>query len=406
MKTWNNLLEKLGVTVEKNVLRIVTDSREVKPGDLFVAINTGCRYIDDALNKGAVLVVSQISHPSDQVLLVGDAVLWLGQLASLYRETLSATVIGITGSVGKTSLSKFLGQALSKCGNTVFPQGSFNNEIGVPITLLAADENTTFLVVEMGVAKPGDMDYLVDIVKPSIVIVTEVGPTHLRALGSREGVWEEKQKILRYASIAILNADSIKMPEKDGCRYIWFGRSGSFTIERGAIRSEGKRYPYELEEGMEHRLYTYAAAHAVFSVLSLTPNFSEISWPSSRLERKHHPSGAWIIDDCYNANFTSYVVALKYIVKQKNYKIILGEMGDLGKQAEYYHMFLGRVLNYLNVGKVIMVGKLHKMTMQVFLGEVIYFPSTEELKKSLVFEKDTNVLLKGSRHLHLEEVLA
>lgn len=399
--TWKSIFNTLGIAIPKNIESIVLDSRDAKDNTVFIALRSGHDYIEEALNQGSY-VISEREYTSDRVFLVKSTEAFLMDLAKLHRARLKGQVIGITGSVGKTSLTQLLRQSLPQ--GTVGTQGNQNNEIGVPWTLLQAKVDTPYIVVEMGIAKPFDMDVLVEIVKPDIAVITHIGPTHLQDLKTIEGVWLEKKKILRYAKAMVLNQDSIHWPLTGNI--LWFGRSSDINIKGQEIQIGSKVYAYD-PKGIDYRMYAYAAAHGVFEALGISPNFDHVIWPDMRLERIEHPLGGELIVDCYNASFPAYIAAIRYMVKKPSYQIILGEMGGLGDRSVHYHRMLGHVLNYYHVDQVVMYGKAHQATMQTFLGEVLQVSGIEELKAWLnqSVKKGRSILIKGSRHLEMEQLL-
>lgn len=398
---WKKILELLGITIPDDIQHIVVDSREVGQSDLFIAINSGHLYVDEALNRGA-WVLSSKPHPSKKVFQVKDTVYYLGLIAKEYRKSLKATVIGVTGSVGKTSLTQFLKQALP--GKVIAPMNNFNNEIGLPLTILKADQNTQYLVCEMGVSKPGDMDYLADILRPNVGMITHIGPTHLQWLKDNDGVWKEKRKLAKYSQHMIMNLDAIYWPIEG--HSTGYGSKAEIQITGSTIRVRNKVYQYDLE-GVQYRIYIYAASHALFNYLGLKADFSQIKWPKMRMEVLKHISGAEVIMDCYNANLLSYIAALDYISKKTNFIIVLGGMTELGHRSLYYHGLLGRVLNKMNIDFVAMYGKYHTATMETFLGEVLYFDDKRKLKiwLSKQMKEGVSILVKGGRSLQMEEVL-
>lgn len=396
---WKNILNTVGIAVREEVRSIVVDSRQAKRNDLFIAINSGHDYIDDVLDIGG-WVISEKPHPSDRVFLVDNSVVKLGEIAKEYRKTLNATVIGITGSMGKTSLTQFLAQVLP----CVATSGNQNNEIGLPLTILKADKDTKYLVCEMGIMNKGDMDYIASILSPDIGIITHIAAVHLEQLKDLQGVFEEKYRLANYSKQMILNKDAIKWPVKESVT--WFGKSADIKIKDNSVSVGDKVYHYDLK-GVGYRIYTYACAHALFNILGLEPHFENINWPAMRMQTIKHSSGAEVIIDCYNANLLSCIAALQYIVTKPKYLIVLGEMAGFGETSSYYHEMLGRVLNKLRVDKVVMLGDHHKATMRTFLGEVEFFNSKDELKKwlDLQMQEGISVLIKGSRHLKMEELI-
>ena len=394
---WQRLFSQLGIDTCGTIKRVVTDSREVKQGDAFIALNSGWKYIDEALLAGASIVISSKPHEHDSVYVVHDTTRFLGQLARLYREALPATVIGITGSVGKTSLTQLLSQSLLLHGKVTATEGNQNNEIGSALTILSATLDTKYLVVEMGVAKPGDMQTLMEIVRPDISVVTKIGPSHLEKLHNRQGVWKEKSQILS-GSIGIVNADCAWCMRSENVMTFGYHRDADICITN-------IQHAYDTQ--LVSRRYAIAAGLAVFKVLGLDANFSNISWPSARLETLQHTSGASIINDCYNANLISYIEAIQYASGFSHRLLVLGEMGGLGEEAGHYHQLLGHVLNRFHIDHVFLVGALHQSTLTTYLGEAEYMSDVSVLKSRLsqILRPEMTVLLKGSRHLKMEAVL-
>lgn len=403
---WNDCLAQLGIKLKDKVLTIQTDSRAIKPGDLFIALNSGFQYIDEALLRGAVCVISPKEHMHAKVITVEDTTLWLMALAKLYRQSLKTLVIGVTGSVGKTSMVQMLGQCLGRYAKTYHTQGNENNEIGVAKTLIATPIDAQYLIIEMGVAKSMDMDALVDMVNPSIGVITHIGPSHLAGLNSSKGVWEEKRKMLRLCNWCIVEEGYDK--DYRG-RVTTFGISQQSDVvigDRGVIIGD-KQYVVSLPEGFAYRMRFYAIAYAIYDYLNLIPNFTDIVWPLGRMSCIEHPSGAMIFDDSYNANILSYHVALRNIRQYPQPIVILGEMGGLGHQSKHYHELLGLMLNYHQIAQVWAYGDLHQYTLLTYLGELNWYHDKSQLKEDLcsALKPGQYVLVKGSRHLQLEELL-
>lgn len=389
---WNTLFSKLGIETTQPILGICTDSRQIKPGDVFVAINKGSLYIGEALHKGAVYVVSSHLSTHDAVFHVDCSVVWLGELAELYRKELAATVIGVTGSVGKTSLTQLLYYSLQKFGKTAATYGNENSEIGVALTVLRAPLDAKYLIVELGISKPKDMDYIAKIANPDIAVITKIGPSHLARLGSRQGVWQEKAKVLHYAKYAVLNKNCRYCKQYEGHDVKWFSADEYLENENNVDR-------YKAE--------AYAAVNAVSEILGVQSVFQGFCWPSSRLTTVKHQSGAVIIDDCYNANYLSYITALKYIRGASFKLVIVGEMGDLGESSQHYHQMLAYALNEMQVDTVILFGKETKCMLHMVMADVICVANKQDLSTLIqqYLVPDATILIKGSRHLKLEEVL-
>lgn len=186
----------------ESIYSITTDSRKVKQGDLFIAIKgehfDGNHFVDMALDNGAVAVLSSISHKSPRVITVPDTVKALGKLASGYRDMLDIPVISITGSSGKTTTKDMIFYALNSQCNAYRTEGNFNNEIGMPLTILNSDEEHDVMILEMGMSSLGEIKYLCSIAKPNIGVITNIGTAHLEQLGSQEKIFEAKMEITSF----------------------------------------------------------------------------------------------------------------------------------------------------------------------------------------------------------------
>ncbi|MCP8352540.1 UDP-N-acetylmuramoyl-tripeptide--D-alanyl-D-alanine ligase [Candidatus Synchoanobacter obligatus] len=379
------------------------DSRVVRNGDVFVALNTGGEYINHALDQGASAVVTTVDSDHPKVHVVGCTTRWLGELARAYRLQLNATVIGVTGSVGKTSLTQCLRYSLGHHAQVIATLGNENNELGVCFTLLRAYELTEFVIVEMGVAKPGDMDILVDIVRPDIAIVTHIGPSHLEFLKNREGVWAEKQKIMRFAT-GVIVPDS--MVSKSQMKTISFGVSPYADVVVSETELTFGHQRMSLVGIPSYRKNMIAAAFALHVYLKIPMNLSGIKWPRLRMSTYIHLSGAKIIEDCYNANYSSCLVSLQHAAQENVDLVVLGEMAGLGHLSAYYHELLGHVLSTLGIREVWLIGVHHQATLLSYMGEATYYHCKKVLEKDLncFLRPGVVVLVKGSRHLALEEV--
>lgn len=421
---------------------IATDSRKVKPGDLFVALkgetHDGHDYVNDALENGAV--AAMVSTPiEDLSLLVDDTLQGLGKLAKYHRHNLTAKIIGITGSSGKTSTKDLLAETLKQFGSTVSPEGSFNNEIGLPNTILSADKSTDFLILEMGMRGLGHIDYLCEIAAPDVAVLLNVGSAHLEMLGSREAIAQAKGEILGRltpAGTAVLFADDplvMAQAKNLSAKLITFGQSenamvkiSELLLDQNAMPTftvsyQGQTNSVALNMVGEHQAFNAAAViaiglalgldfSAVCAAVSKTRNISK--W---RMEVTELANGITLVNDSYNANPESMragLKAVKAMAGRRRTWAVLGEMRELGTHAADAHDEIGRLCVRLDINRLVAVGagaKLIQMGASLegsWGDESIHVDSIEKATELLKSELKTGdiVYLKASRAIGLESV--
>jgi UDP-N-acetylmuramoyl-tripeptide--D-alanyl-D-alanine ligase len=369
---------------------VVTDSRRCAPGDLFVAIvgdnHDGHDHAGDAVAAGAVGVLAsrELDVPC---VLVEDTVLALGRLARAVVDRLPAlTVVGVTGSSGKTSTKDLLAQVLPVLGPTVAPVGSFNNEIGLPATALGASADTRFLVSEMGARGIGHIRYLCGITPPRIGVVLNVGSAHVGEFGGRDAIALAKGELVESVpdaadgGVAVLNADDAlvsAMRSRTVGRVVTFGESeradvratdvvldaaarAAFTLRHG---DDDARVSLSLH-GRHHVSNALAAAAVLLSCgadLATTARALSHAGPVSRwrMEVSTRPDGVTVVNDAYNANPESVLAALDALAAMSTGRrswAVLGEMRELGDLAEAEHERVGRAAAGLGIGHVVAVG--------------------------------------------------
>lgn len=377
---------------------VVVDSRKVVPGALFVALPgehvDGHDFAARAVADGAALVLAarQLDEPC---VVVDDVQAALGELArhvlATLRERGDVRVVGVTGSVGKTTTKDLLGQLLRAEGPTVVPQGSFNNEIGLPLTVLEADATTRFLVLEMGASGVGHLTYLTRIAPPDVSVVLTVGSAHLGEFGGIEAVARAKSEIvtgLAPGGTAVLNADDLRVAAMAGVapgEVVTFGtipsadvraedlridRTGraSFTL-RTRTPADGTPAVAAVTLGLvgEHHVTNALAAATAALRLGVAPpdvaaRLSDASALSPhRMQVTERPDGVTVIDDSYNANPDSMRAALKALAvvagRDRRSVAVLGEMLELGDDARVAHDDIGRLVVRLNIKLLVVVGE-------------------------------------------------
>ena len=422
----------------------VADSRAAGPGDLYVAIVgervDGHDFSDAAHAAGAVVTLG--SRPTGQPTIVvpGDPVDALGRLASHTLDRLpAARVVAITGSSGKTTTKDLIATLLEDVGPTVAPSGSFNTEVGLPLTILRATEDTRFLVLEMGARGIGHVAALCRIAPPDVSVVLNVGSAHLGEFGSREAIGRAKGEIIEALDadgLAVLNADDpivAGMVARSVAPIVTFGsspnadvRAVGLTLDPSARATFTLHTPSgdaEVQMAMvgEHMAANACAAAAVALHFGMTPaRAAELlasAQPRSRwrMEITTTASGVTVVNDAYNANPESMRAALRSLaaMRGKGRTIaVLGEMRELGADSIAEHDEVGRLAVRLDISKTIAVGQGARA---LYLGaaqegswneEAVFVADVDaaiELLRGLVQPGDV-VLVKASRSIGLEAV--
>ena len=337
---------------------IRADSREVGPGELFVALNTGVRYVEDARERGAATLV-----PRDQ-----EAA--LAVLAGLVRSKSDARVVAVVGSTGKTSTKDILGALCAPHAATVWAERSLNNEIGLPLTVLRLEPETQILVTEMGMRGLGQIAELCAIARPDVVVVTRIGPEHLELLGNVERVAvanAEAITTLPPGGVAVVPAHAPELEPFLDRDDVVLRRFDPADVELedglGRFRVDGRVVELELPFTQRHHaLNALAALHAYAGLgLPLERAFegaAGIRLSPWRGEELALPGGGFVVNDAYNANPDSMRAALEHLVERgagRRLVAILGEMAELGEASEGFHREIGRLASDLGV-EVIGVG--------------------------------------------------
>ena len=365
---------------------VVTDSRAVQPGALFVAFAgehvDGHDYAERAVAAGAVAVLAArpVGVPA---IVVPDVTAALGALARRVVERLGTTTVALTGSAGKTSTKDLIAQLLERKGPTVYPAGNLNNEIGLPLTALRAAEDTEHLVLEMGARYIGDIRYLTGLVPPKIGLVLNVGTAHIGEFGGREQIAEAKGEIVEALpedGVAVLNADDPlvrAMASRTKARVVLFGEADDADVRAENVRlTESGQPAFRLHTPTgcsdvtlrlygEHHVSNALAAAAVAHELGMSAEeiataLSEAGSLSRwRMEVTERPDGVTVVNDAYNANPESMRAALRALAamgKGRRTWAVLGQMAELGDEALAEHDAVGRLAVRLNVGKLVAVG--------------------------------------------------
>ncbi|MBX3689261.1 UDP-N-acetylmuramoyl-tripeptide--D-alanyl-D-alanine ligase [Dokdonella sp.] len=415
---------------------VAIDSRQPMPGALFIALrgeqHDGHDFAADAARNGAaaLLVERPLAIALPQI-VVTDSQLALGELAHAVRRRSSARVIGITGSNGKTTVKTLLASILTRHGRTHVNAGNFNNEIGLPLTLLAMPADTEYAILEMGAGKPGDIAYLARIAQPDAALVNNVAPAHLERLGSLQGVAETKGAIYRSLpaeGLAVINADEAFAEYfgvlARGRRVLRFGLMRSVDIgaildpglaEQGCFRlltpSSGIEIalPLRGRHNIANALAASALAFGLGVPLATIKAGLESAAPvAGRLARIELASGAQLIDDSYNANPGSFAAAIATLASESGERVlVMGDMAELGSDAERLHGEVGALAKRSGIERLHAVGTLSRSAVESFGAGARHFASQAELVKHLRSELRDGlvVLVKGSRSSAMDKVV-
>ena len=431
--------------------KIVIDSRKVSKGDLFVAINgakvNGHDFCDVAIKQGAVAVVAAKEISGIPTLLVSNGnltsqdvdqptVIALGKLANyLLTKLPNLWKVAVTGSSGKTTTKDLLADLGRLIGPTVAPTGSFNNEIGLPQTVLECDENTRVLILEMGARRVGNIKHLCEIAKPDTSILLNIGTAHAEIFTSVEKILETKSEIIQClstADVAILNHEDVTFPrQKTNAQIVSFGLSGSDVSAKNVILNEKAQAQYDLEYLGKtsqvnlkivgsHQVSNSLAAAAAFLkkgididlvAKTLSNSVAQSKW---RMQIEVNKKNVTVINDAYNANpesMKSAIRTLKQIGAGKNTYAILGEMLELGELSISQHQEVAKLVQKLEIQNTIVIGSGAKsiydfLSQNGYQGKLHYVENVEGAiaKAKEMMQPSDVVLVKASRSIGLERV--
>jgi UDP-N-acetylmuramoyl-tripeptide--D-alanyl-D-alanine ligase len=424
---------------------VSTDTRKVVPGDLYIALRgehfDGADFVAQAAASGAVAAVvnqdsaSKIQDSVIPLLLVEDTRLALGELAAHWRSQFDIPLVGITGSNGKTTVKEMLASILRvAAGSTdavLATKGNFNNDIGMPLTLLQLNSQHRYAVIEMGMNHPGEIDYLTRIASPQVALINNASGAHLEGMGSVEAVAQAKGEIfsgLQHEGSAIINADDEFAPLwrslAGGHSLLEFGLnpaadvSGVWYPQEGGLRLIARTpsgdFTADLQVPGEHNACNALAATAAaielnLSLESIVEGLEKFGGVAGRLQRKAARGGAIVIDDTYNANPASLNAAIAVLAQTEgNRVLVLGDMGELGENAAAFHAGIGIAAKQSGIEKLYALGELSREAVREFGCNAQHFDCIEDLLAALNAELKigTMILVKGSRFMKMERVVS
>jgi UDP-N-acetylmuramoyl-tripeptide--D-alanyl-D-alanine ligase len=429
-----------------NAISISIDSRSIKKGHAFVAIPgknfDGHDYIAQALGKGAAAVIvrkgSRVAHPGKTAVIeVPDTIAALGAIARFHRRRFDIPVIAITGSNGKTTTKDMLAWILSGRYKILKSEGTKNNHIGVPMTLLQLDAFHRYAVVELGTNHFGEIGYLAGICEPTVAVITNIGPSHLEYFKDLSGVLKEKASIFKFLNkpgVGILNADDPMLagmlaPRRAAGIFVGFGIDSACDFQARAISRDKGAFKFVMHDNRKlslptmgrNNIYNALAAISVSRVLGLgysaiAARLKNFVFPSGRLTLRQ-VADTCFIDDTYNANPVSLAQAMEALKSSQaagRRVLVMGDMLELGSLTEGFHRDAGRMAAgscdiFITVGKCSLAAASAAIS-QGFNKDNVFNCRTSAQAKDVLFNtvavrKDDIVLLKGSRGMKLEKIL-
>ncbi|MEP1444883.1 MAG: UDP-N-acetylmuramoyl-tripeptide--D-alanyl-D-alanine ligase [Paraglaciecola sp.] len=420
---------------------VSTDTRSILPKDLFLALKgpnfDGHKFVQQAEGKGAIaLIVSQDVDTQLPYILVEDTTIALGLLGAAVKAKVAPKTVGITGSSGKTTVKEMVAAILSRRGKVLATKGNFNNELGVPMTLLRLEQHHEFAVVEMGANHLGEIAYTTNLVKPDVATIVNAAAAHLEGFGSLLGVARAKSEIFKGLSekdgLAIVNADSQFAD-------FWMGKLKYNKVQTFSTEKAADVYGEDIILGLDgcaqFELVTpkgriaislsLPGAHNVSNALvaaalalqvgatlqDVREGLRDMPHVAGRLHVKTLTNQVKILDDTYNANVGSVNAAIDLLSSFAGRKIlVLGDMAELGEKARYYHEQVGEYAKQKGIDKLYTLGVLSQSASDVFAEQGRHFSRLEQMiefinQQTLSEKCDISILVKGSRSARMELVV-
>ncbi len=428
--------------VDREAAGLVIDNRQVETDYIFVPIRgakvDGHTFIADAFKKGALGVFSDhvLDEADGPYILVKNTEQALKDAAAYYRQQLDAVIIGIIGSVGKTSTKEMVASVLEQHFSVLKTQGNFNNEIGLPLTLCRIRPEHQVAVVEMGISDFGEMDRLGTMAKPDMVVMTNIGQCHLENLIDRDGVLRAKTEVfshMKEGGRLILNGDDDKLRIADtkGLQAYYFGEDASLCQYSGSLldsRVDGVRISLKTPNWQEevdipipgeHNLHNGLAAAAAGDLLGMTKDeiLAGLKGAKTIAGRNNfiEANGYTVIDDCYNANPVSMAASISVLSHAKGRKVaILGDMGELGADEKILHYNVGKEILKNDIDLLLTAGPLSKEMVRCVQEEgagsatrAIAYEDKEALEADLFsqIKKGDTILVKASHFMNYPTIV-
>ena len=447
---------------KKEIAGAVIDSRLVEKDYLFIAVHgekvDGHSFIPSVFEKGALAVLSEkkLENPAGAYILVESTLTAMKEIAADYRRQLAIKVVGITGSVGKTSTKEMIASVLAQKYNVLKTAGNLNNEIGLPLTIFKIREEHQVAVLEMGISEFGEMDRLATMAYPDICVITNIGLCHLENLHTRDGILQAKTECFTHMTpdgIAVLNGDDDKLCTKtvvNGKPAVFYGMGKAAKVvkngEAEEVYIEKQVYATDVEavgltgtkavlhycpKGTEAETtieveIPIAGEHNVYNALAAVSVANELGLKAEEMKRGIesvqtiggrsnliHKDGITVIDDCYNANPVSMKASIDVLSKAPGRKIaVLGDMGELGTEEKELHYMVGEHFAGKEIDALYCAGELSAKIAEAVVTvskrtEVHYYKEKEQLLENLMKEVkigDT-ILVKASHFMGFSEIV-
>ena len=411
---------------------ISIDSRTINKNELFIAIkgdsHDGHLFINDAIKNGASLIISENMVEGFPCISVDDTMDSLAAIAKFYVDKIHPIVIGITGTNGKTSVTNMTSMILSTCKQTLSTYKNYNNQIGLPLSVLKGVKDDKVFVLEMGASKVGDIKELIQIANPTIVALLNVSPAHMDSFKSIENIIKTKEEILLYQGYpktVILNLDDDNFKRwalksnKNKVVTISISQSADYYISSSNDHSICVQTPYsDIINLHVNNLEIHTLNNILFSIalsyeagarsLNIIEGFDNYSDVDGRFTVKNGQCGSKVIDSSYNANPESFIASINSLIRLNGEPwLVMGEMGELGENSGLYHKKVARHAYNMGVKKLFVISKHASIILNEFGQNSYAFDSIDAL---IIFIKpqlndNVNILVKASRFMKFEIIV-
>ena len=430
---------------DKVICGAVIDSRLVEEDYLFIPIKgervDGHKFIPQVFEKGACCVLSEVEleNPAGPYIRVESSEVALKKIAAFYRQSLPIKVVGITGSVGKTSTKEMIASVVSQKYNVHKTAGNFNNEIGLPLTVFGIRAEHEVAILEMGISDFNEMHRLATVANPDICVITNIGLCHLENLGTRDGILQAKTECFEHmkeGGLAILNGDDDKLSTKtkvNGRDTVFYGigtGNGIYATDVANLGFEGMSAVIHTPQGEFEAYITIPGEHNVYNALAATAVGLELGLTLEEIQKGIaeaktiagrtnviRANGYNVIDDCYNANPVSMEAALDVLSYAKGRTIaVLGDMGELGENEKALHFGVGKCVAEKKIHTLFCAGSLaaeYKAGVEASTDDVkdvcqvFYFENCDDMIASILsyVKEGDNILIKASHFMDFPKVV-
>ena len=430
---------------DKVICGAVIDSRLVEEDYLFIPIKgervDGHKFITQVFEKGACCVLSEVEleNPAGPYIRVESSEVALKKIAAFYRQSLPIKVVGITGSVGKTSTKEMIASVVSQKYNVHKTAGNFNNEIGLPLTVFGIRAEHEVAILEMGISDFNEMHRLATVANPDICVITNIGLCHLENLGTRDGILQAKTECFEHmkeGGLAILNGDDDKRSTKkngNGRDTVFYGigtGNGIYATDVANLGFEGMSAVIHTPQGEFEAYITIPGEHNVYNALAATAVGLELGLTLEEIQKGIaeaktiagrtnviRANGYNVIDDCYNANPVSMEAALDVLSHAKGRTIaVLGDMGELGENEKALHFGVGKCVAEKKIHTLFCAGSLaaeYKAGVEASTDDVkdvcqvFYFENRDDMIASILsyVKEGDNILIKASHFMDFPKVV-